>query len=270
MIPNIERGGASFTLSKWYFDCIASDGRIVVGYWASLAWRGYAANWQCVALHEPGKPAVHRSALVSSPAPDMGPGRLTWHAPALCCVMDYQSVHQPIAERLMDDNTGALEWHAQVPAGSVAVSLRGEAPMRGLGYAGRILLTVLPWQLPIRELRCGRWMDADAKRYVVWMDWRGEAPRTWVFTGSASPVRAAVVTDKSVTDGAFEVVLGKRQTLDTLPIEKIVSTVAPLKAALPKTILALRHTRWCTDATLREGNAEPVEGNAIHDVVVFR
>ena len=269
MTSHAGRGGAPFTLSKWYFDCVAPDGRVVIGYWASLAWRRLAFTWQNVVLYEAGKPPARRSSLVPAPPPDVSGDAIRWRAPALGCVIDVKSRQRPIEERLLDDSTGVVEWRAEAPAAVVSVELRGFTPVQGPGYAERILVTVPPWRLPIRELRWGRWIDAASSRSVVWIDWRGESPRTWVFVdGHVAP--SAVVTDEGVSAGVLNVVVGERRTLEALSFSQIAATIPPLQAVVPKSLLALRQTRWCSNATLEEGHSAALSGRAIHEVVVFR
>jgi len=269
MTSDARRGSAPFTVTKWYFDCVDPDGRVVIGYWASLAWRSLAVTWQNVVLYELGQPPARRSSLVPAPPPDFGDDAISWRAPALGCVIDVESRQRPIEERLLDDSTGVLEWHAEAPAAVVSVELRGFAPVQGPGYAERILITVPPWCLPIRELRWGRWLDAASSRSVVWIDWRGESPRTWVFVDGIL-ARSAVVTDESVCAGAVNLVLGERRTLKALAFSEISATIPPLQAVVPKSLLALRQTSWCSNGTLQEGNAAALTGRAIHEVVVLR
>ena len=262
-------GGAPFTLTKWYFDCVAPDGRVVIGYWASLAWRSLAFTWQNVVLYESGQSPTRRSSLVPAPPPNVDADTTTWRAPALGCVIDVRSRQRPIEERLLDDGTGIVEWRAEAPAAQVSVELRGFPPVQGPGYAERILMTVLPWRLPIRELRWGHWLDAASSRSVVWIDWRGESPRTWVFVdGKMAP--SAVVTDDGLCAGSVKLVVGERRTLEALAFSQIAATIPTLRAVVPKSLLALHQIRWCSNGTLQEGNAVALRGRAIHEVVVFR
>jgi hypothetical protein len=264
-------GGAPFALTKWYFDCVAADGRVVIGYWASLAWRRLRLTWQNVVLYEPGRPPVRRSSLAPAPPPDLAAGAIRWRAPALGCDLAVESRQPPFAARLLADGAGVVDWQVEAPAAQVAVTLRGFAPVEGPGYAERILLTVPPWRLPIRELRWGRWLDAAASRSVVWIDWRGAAPRTWVFVdGALAP--EAQVTDECVGVGAggVSVVLGDRRTLEALAFAEITASIPVLQAVVPKSLLALRQTRWCSAGTLQENDAAALGGRAIHEVVVFR
>ncbi len=263
-----RRGADAFTLSKWYLDCVAPDGRVVVGYWASLSWHDLAITWQHVDLYEPGKPPRRQSSLSSSSPPELGANAITWRAQALGCTIDVRSRQAPIQQRLLDDDTGIVEWRADAPAADVSVALSGCPPLQGTGYAERLLVTVPPWRLPIRELRWGRWIDAAVNRSVVWIDWRGESPRTWVFV-DGQLAASAVVTDERVSAGTAEVAVGQRRTLDAKSFLQIVAAIPPLQAVVPKSLLALQQTRWCSDATLTEGDAPALDGQAIHEVVVF-
>ena len=228
-----------------------------------------ALTWQNVTLFEPGKAPVSRSSLAPASPPGRADGAISWRAEALGCGMDFEPRQPPIAERLLEGDPGVVEWRVEAPAAEVSVSLRGFAPLRGTGYAERILITIPPWRLPIRELRWGRWIGEAASRSVVWIDWRGESPRTWVFVdGAAAPM--SEVTDESVHAGALEVALGERRTLQEGSLDEIVSTIPGLRAVVPRSFLGLRQSRWCSDGLLREGTAAPLAGSAIHEVVVFR
>lgn len=246
-----------------------AEARAVIGYWASLAWRGVALTWQNVTLFEPGKAPVSRSSLASAAPPDVAGDSLSWEAEALGCAMAFEPRQPPIEERLLADGSGVVDWRVEAPAAEVSASLRGFAPLRGAGYAERILITIPPWRLPIRELRWGRWIGEAASRSAVWIDWRGEAPRTWAFVDGAA-VPAPEVTDESVRAGALEVALAERRTLQSRSLAEIASSIPPLKAVVPRSFLGLRQSRWCSDGMLRDGRGASCSGRAIHEVVVFR
>jgi hypothetical protein len=257
-----------FALTKWYVDCVAPDGRAVIGYWASLAWRGVALTWQSVTLHEPGRPPVTRSCLSSGAPPQAAGGTITWNAPALGCVARIESRQRPIAERLLERETGVVEWRVEAPAAAVSFDLEGVAPVRGGGYAERIVISVPPWRLPIRELRWGRWIDAAGARSVVWIDWRGESPRTWVFADGVI-VPAAIVTDEGIEADGMSLALGDRRTLEARRFAELAATIPPLRALVPKSMLALRETKWCSAGTLHDATAAASAGYAIHELAVF-
>jgi len=141
--------------------------------------------------------------------------------------------------------------------------------VRGPGYVERLVLTVPAWRLPIRELRWGRWHDAAARRSLVWIDWRGEAPRTWVFVdGARAP--GAVVTDECVRAEGLTLLLSQRRTLQARRFAEIATAIPSLRAVTPKSMLALRETKWFSAGTLHESDAAGQAGSAIHELAVFR
>lgn len=263
------RRRAPFTLTKWYVDCVAADGRAVIGYWASLAWRGVALTWQNVTLYEANRPPVSRSSLVTASPPEVAGETITWCAPALACVAGIESRQRPIEARLLDSDAGIVEWRAEAPVAAVTFKLGGCAPVQGPGYAERIFISIPPWRLPIRELRWGRWVDSAASRSVVWIDWRGDSPRTWVFVDGVL-ASAGVVTDESILADGRKILLRERQTLHARAFAEIAAAIPPLLAVVPKSLLALRETKWCSTGTLLERNAAAQTGWAIHEVAVFR
>lgn len=260
---------SGFRLTKWYVDCVAPDGRAVIAYWASLAWRGVALTWQSVTVHEAGRPPVTRSSLAPAPPPRASGGTITWRAPSLACTARIEARQRPIEERLLDCEAGVVEWRVEAPAAEVSFDLGGIAPVRGTGYAERLFITVPVWRLPIRELRWGRWHNPAASRSLVWIDWRGETPRTWVFVDGIK-VLAAVVTDEGVTADGMIFALGERRTLEARKFGEVAAAIPPLRALAPRSLLALREDKWCGAATLQEGSAAAQGGFAIHELAVFR
>jgi hypothetical protein len=258
-----------FTLTKWYIDCVAADGRAVIAYWASLAWRKVALTWQNVTLYEAGRPPVSRSSLLPGPPPEVACDRITCRMPALECAVDIQSQQHPIEERLFESDEGAVQWRAEAPAAAVRMELSGFAPVLGPGYAERILFSIPPWRLPIRELRWGRWLDPAASRSVVWIDWRGACPRTWVFVDGIKAT-TAVVTGESISAAGVKVLLGEGRKLHERAFADVAATIPPLRAVVPKSLLALREAKWCSTGILLDGNAAAQAGTAIHEVAVLR
>jgi len=260
---------APFRFTKWYFDCVAEDGHAAIGYWASLAWRGLDLHWQNVTLYAPGRTPVGRSSLAASPPPHAALGTITCGMRSLDCVVNIESRQRPIEECLFESDEGRVEWRVDAPAAAVSFELPGFAAVRGAGYAERIFMTIPPWRLPIRELRWGRWIDPAARRSVVWIDWRGTSPCSWVFVdGIRAPT--AVVTEQGPSAGSVKVLLGEGRTLHARAFADVAATIAPLRKILPKSLLALRETKWCSAGTRWDEGAAAQPGCAIHEVAVFR
>jgi hypothetical protein len=266
--PSLGTAG-TFSFTKWYLDCVDADGRSVILYWAALAWRGLALTWHSVLLHEPGRQAVQRTSLVRVAAPRRRPGAIAWRAPALGCMVSASPRQESFAIRLLDGGRGAVDWHCEAPAAETSVEVAGHAPIRGPGYAERLVLTLAPWRLPIDELRWGRWIAADASRSVVWIDWRGARPATWIFVDGV-PQPPAEVTEEGVCAGDASLELEARQPLPARSLRDLIGSIAPLRAMVPASLLALREIKWRSAGTLLAAGKPPLSGWAVHELVSFR
>jgi hypothetical protein len=261
-------GDGRFRFTKWYFDCVSADARVFVGYWATLSWRRLALTWQNVAIYEPGRAPWKRASLLKGPPPEVRGERIDWNAPALNCTVHVQSRQAAIHQRLLEVAEGAVDWCAESPAALVCADIAGKAPLQGAGYAERIVMTIPPWRLPIDELRWGRWLDRRTSRSVVWIDWRGPAPRTWIFVDGSHV--AGAVSDEGPSAGALSLRVGHGRALESISFAQIAETIPPLPSLVPKSLLALKQTRWCSPARLEEAGRATNGGLAVHEVAVFR
>jgi hypothetical protein len=274
-VPPIMSPLATFSLTKWYLDCVDARGRAAIAYWTSLAWLRLNLTWQSVLVYEPEaagggsrRRSLQRSSRARGPAPRREGCAIAWAAPALGCAIAMEARLPPMAVRLLDSEGGAIDWHCEAPAADTQVRLDGRRPVTGQGYAERMILTLAPWRLPIDQLRWGRWIAADASRSVVWIDWQGELPRSWIFVDGQRQ-EPAEVGGEGVAAGGTSLRLGGPQLLPARSLRELVAAIAPLAAVVPASLLGLRQTRWRSTGTLHGAGRAPLSGWAIHELVTF-
>ena len=263
--------GGAFSLTKWYFDGICADGRAFIAYWASVTWRSLSFTWQDLWVFGADGVATHRSGTAGGPPPEGTGGAFTWKSAALDATIRVEPTVPPIAERLIESEHGVIDWRVPAPAALITADFTGSASMSARGYVECIAMTIPPWRLPIRELRWGRWIDVKAEQSVVWIEWRGEKPSTWVYVGGRrSEDGGRRVLDDEVIGGDVQLVLHARRTLHDRSLAQVVDHIPLVRAALPESVLALRQTKWISDAEFNEGGGRTLRGDAIHETVVFR
>ena len=258
-----------FALTKWYLDCVAEDGRAAIGYWASLQLHGLAMSWHSLAIYEPGHPPRERTSLHRVRAPQRSGDTITWASHALDCDFTFD-VRLPSASiQLLDDPRGRIEWRCAAPAARVRLTAKDVAPLEGAGYAECLVMTVLPWQLPFNQLRWGRWLSLDARRSVVWIDWRGARPSRWALVDGIARTDV-IVRDDTISYSGATLPLQDSRTLHDRLLADIVGPIKPLAALLPAALLALHEQKRCGPAELRSVESPPVCGWAIHELVTLR
>lgn len=260
---------SAFALTKWYLDCVAPDGRVLVAYRASLAWRSLKLTWHAFTVYESGRPPRQRASRSASSDPERREGGVVWRAPRLGCTFEAESTSSAVAATLLETELGAVEWECEAPATRVSVSLSDAPPIVGTGYVERLTMTIAPWRLPISELRWGRWISEGAERSVVWIDWRGETPVRWVYFDGCRALETTVM-DASVIAGNARLTLAETRTLHSRSLRKVFDGMPALRAAVPASLLRWRETKWCSTGMLDVPGATSVHGHAIHESVVMR
>lgn len=260
-----SRAPEHFALEKWYLDVVEPDGSATIAYWASLRWMGVDITWHSACCYALGSAPDERSSLRRVPPPSVVDGRVSWASKRL----ELETVHDPttagVTVPLLDDARGRITWDCLAPAARVRAVCDG-AVRKGTGYAERLVMTVLPWEMPIDALRWGRWMSDDAAQSLVWIDWRGPAPRRWVVHNGAVCNDASVAVDGVALD-AGQLALGMPRTLHDRSVGKLLRGIPGLARLAAHIPLAWEETKWCSRATWTSATGEQTQGWAIHEIV---
>jgi hypothetical protein len=249
-----------FRLQKWYFDCVAPDGEVFIGYRAGLRFKALELAYGGLISRHPGeKKALTRFTLAPGAAPDRS---LSLSIPRLGVQGHWEAGQGPIDAILHP----GVHWNCLAPRARVELGLRGRSSFAGQGYAEVMELGMAPWRLPIQELRWGRFVSDNSS--LVWIDWRGSLPLTRVYL-DGKLLEDAQVTDREVRGlaGGREIRLGL-DTVDPLIEGKLSMTalrgIPGIKKVLPQAIRDLHQCKWLSPGTL-----EGAPGWIIHEVVLW-
>jgi hypothetical protein len=259
---------APIALTKWYLDCVDPNGRAVIGYWASLAWHRATIVWQSIAFFEPGRPPTYQTSLTKSQPPLDAGASIVWRAPSLGSTITATRRGPAVASRLLESDAGFIDWACEAPAAETCAEIRGHSPVCGPGYVERLVTTVPPWKLPIKELRWGRWLSSDAGKSAVWIDWQGPHPASWLFVDS-EPRPSPTITDAAVTSSKLTLTLTDPVTLHSRSSQTVLASIPALRSLLRRSGLLFRETKWRSVGERRDDGGPVIKGWAIHEVVQF-
>lgn len=256
-----------FKLVKWYLDAVEADGTATIAYWASLAWLGMEVAWHDVSRYVPGQPPLERSSMRRVPPPAVADRHIAWQSDRLGLASLHEAAAPAITVTLLDDAHGRITWDCIAPSARARFESAG-AMTEGTGYVERITMTVPPWQLPIDELRWGRWMSDDAASSLVWIDWRGALPVRWVVCNGAVH-EAASVRDDGIDLDAGRLTLHTPRTLHDRSVGRLLRGISGLTRLAARIPLSWEEHKWCSRATWTSIAGESVSGWAIHEMVTL-
>ncbi|HYE03211.1 MAG TPA: hypothetical protein VD963_08240 [Phycisphaerales bacterium] len=262
----------AFKLTKHYLDCVTPDGRAFIGYWARLDWLGVRVVYASTILHDRARGDLEPRTTTAStvrggPGPVLGAARASWECAPLGLSGSWEPTAEPIDRLVLDDADGTVRWHCLMPRARARVRVEGGGTLEGLGYAETVELTVAPWNLPIQELRWGRFGAESG--WAVWFEWAGARPQRLLVENGRE--RAPVsLGDEGVCWDDGSVGLGESSTIREGALGMTaLAGVAPLRKLVPPAVLGTREAKWLSRARMTRGGTAPVPGWAIHEVVRF-
>ena len=258
---------STFSLSKWYMDCVSDGGDLCIGYAAALRWRGLRINYSSMLLRRRNEETSVSTSLQRIAEPAIEGHMLRWSSRPLGVEGTWEALAPPIEQTLLQSPDGSVAWNCLQPKGRAEIRFDHGEPIRGLGYAEHMTMSIPPWRLPIDELRWGRFLSKhDA---MVWIEWRGAHPLSLVFRNGALIPRGTV-TEQGIATREGETILSLDEGTvlrEGYLIRTVLSAIPGLTEILPVASLRTHERKWRSRGRLCD--AANGEGWAIHEVVRF-
>lgn len=258
---------STMRIEKWYLDSVTPDGAGLIAYAARVDLGPFSAGFSEGLEWRAGNPAVRSRTRLGGLLPSTRDNEIKWGNRKLGIEGRWQAGAAALPTVILhEEPAGRIEWTCLRPAATTMVRV-GREHRNGLGYAERLVLTLPPRKLPIRELRWGRFIAAEQS--CVWIRWQGPVDRNWCFyLGGAVE---AMMPDLHLLTWP-----GHRLQLETgivLRTGRLADTVfagaGPLRWLLPARVRNLQETKWCSRGVLTDAGGRRHEGWAIHEVAIF-
>jgi len=251
-----------FLLSKWYMDVVSADGRCCVGYHAALRWNKLKLHYYHLLVMGSDGKVQGKGGFTREPEPQWENGVLRWQAKGI--EAEWRSAQEPLEENLLRTAKGTIDWLCRQPKAKAQLRVLDEE-LEGWGYTERLELSIPPWELPIRELRWGRFISENHS--ITWIDWQGELPRAWVFHNGLR-CEALEFSEGEMRNAQFRL----RHSDDrALRSGALLSTVfrpfQSIKRIIPLKALRTEEYKWRSKGRLELPNGETESGWMIHELV---
>jgi hypothetical protein len=252
---------SSFSLIKWYLDCVTDEGEVTIVYLAELRWHG---------VH------LHLASVVGGIEESMGtrssmsPCRLSSNGGRICAehaklgVLGIWEADATAVERTVYENgSGYVRWNCLQPRSLVQLRVK-DRELTGLGYAECLTLTIPPWQLPMRQLRWGRFVSPEDS--LAWVDWQGPFSTNFAIH-NGEETKLNTVTEAEVRFPGATLTIERGLALRS---GRLGSTILPgipaLGMLLPSSLFNVEECKWRSRGTLVTKDRGS-SGWVIHEVV---
>ncbi|MDR3740928.1 MAG: hypothetical protein P4L40_18075 [Terracidiphilus sp.] len=252
---------SSFTLTKWYLDCVTADGDAAILYSGVLDWRGLSLSYNSLLTVTAGRVESRTSMARAQVRADAEQIRVCM--PKLGIEGHWRRSGHSFRTKVYEGEHGSVDWNC-VQTGS-AVYLNVEAQtFNGTGYAECLKLTVPPWLLPMKQLRWGRFVCAE--HTLAWIDWQGTYNNSFAVLDGRQ-VALTSVNEEEVCVGGARLRMSESLPLRTGKLGDTVLPAAPrLRRMLPRALAAIEEHKWRSRGVLTCGDQRS-EGWVIHEVV---
>jgi hypothetical protein len=258
---------SKFQLTKWYADCVGHNGDAVILYCGIARWRAITLRYMSILEAAFGKQPSARYSLRKSPMPVERDTTIQWQSKSLGILGVWERLDPPFDMKLYETSEGEIKWQCLHPRSRATVNLGNGMVLQGLGYVERLDMTVVPWKLPIKELRWGRFLsDSDS---LVWIDWRGPHSCRIVLQNGLLCGTPTIDEGEITLNGNIRLRISGGDVLRNGALGKTALAVIPsLRRLIPGKMLNIQECKWRSRAELRRGESSS-SGWAIHEVVTW-
>jgi hypothetical protein len=263
----------SFYLSKWFLDFVSKEGAAMIFYSAKLKWNSWSAAYTSWLQHYPQSGINFKFRFTNVQTPYIKDNTIGWNDSRFGISGTWKASADMIQARIYDSAEGFLDWKCYQPASEVQLVVNGNI-MKGTGYTEQLILTALPWKIPMDELRWGRF--GSEENNMVWIEIKEKEKRRWLWL-NGEKIGDCIIEDGQIRLPEKELVLNLDQSvilesekkIFTI-VEKLLRYIPGFNKVMPLNFLMADEFKWLSNGQLKEDKKTLSTGIAIHELVNFK
>lgn len=166
-----------------------------------------------------------------------------------------------------DGMKNELIWNCHHPKALTEIEYE-ETSHKGFGYGETINMTIEPWNLPIEELRWGRFLSENYT--IIWVDWKGNYPQHKFFCNGTEYNDAIFEAERIVFgSGVFCLIFKEIIIIRRGKLSKIFMKMPWMKIFFNRRILNSTETKYKAKTTFSENGETKSSGWSLFEIVVW-
>ncbi len=253
-------------------DFVGQDGQVMIFYAAKLSYYGITVPYTSSLLYDLEGKISHKSRFKNIHMPVASENIIRWSDPAFDRKCTWRSGGLRLQQRLFESPKGSLQWICDQPLSNVLITA-GDKEFNGRGYVEHLILTLPPWNIPMKELRWGHFISKND--YLVWIQIKGESDANWVWYNGMQVKNCDIGNEALLAhDGSFELTMKDQIVLESgtqihSVVNKILKYIPKFTSWMPAHFLNAENHMWKSSALLRKKDEDSVKGCVIHEWVNF-
>jgi hypothetical protein len=187
-----------FNLEKLYLDCIDDHGNCFIIYWAKAKFFFLRFVYSGLIFCDAEGSTKEKSTIRKSQKPLIN-GTIHFTNKFLKTDVVLNKTDDAIVRSLHKDiENNEIIWNCHHPKALAEITYNGNS-YKGLGYSETLFSAIKPWNLPIDELRWGRFLSDSFT--LIWINWVGKVPINQIFLNGIEFNDAIFENDKIIFGG---------------------------------------------------------------------
>ncbi len=174
----------------------------------------------------------------------------------------------PIIRSLYKDSeNNELIWSCHHPKALTEIIYNGNI-YKGFGYAETLYSRIKPWNLPIDELKWGRFLSDT--HTLIWIYWKGKHPLNKIFFNNIEYNDAVIENDTVIFgDGIYQLNFSEIQLIRKGNLSGLFSKMALAKIFFNRRILNTLEIKYKAKTTLSKNSIFLSDGWSLFEIVTW-
>jgi hypothetical protein len=166
-----------------------------------------------------------------------------------------------------DSENNELKWDCHHPRALAEIIYNGNI-YKGLGYSETLFCPIKPWNLPLDELRWGRFLSDSST--VIWINWQGTVPINKIFYNGIEFNDAIFGNDIIIfNDGAYKLEFSEKRIIRQGKLSGLFSKMAFLKIFFNRRILSTIEIKYKARTTFSKNSAFLSNGWSLFEALTW-
>lgn len=258
---------SEFSLEKYYMDAVTEAGDHFIGYFAVLHF-GPISLCYSDTMHGPVLQGIFPGPILNCASrPSFEDGIFKWRHAQLGFEGDWEALSPAFEEELLYMRGRSVNWSVLQPSSRVKITTTDGNSFSGLGSCERLMLTIPPWKLGLKELIWGRFVSETNS--VVWLEWKGQYPLRLTYWNGVS-MEPELISESKVVAKDLEVAIRQERILRSGTIgSEVLSKVPKVSKLAPLALLVVHECKKLGRGVLQTTDGTLDMGWVIHEKVTW-